>query len=157
MATQNLKNKHYYDKHAKPLEQINPGDSIRYRTGNVWTPAELISDSSNPRSYKIKTPAGRTIIRNRRHLLKTREGNAYSGAQHQHRMGLVEDNDQNNDQNNNQNNNQNVITDNQNNQQLNTHYQNNSNSTSISDTTARVTRSGRISRPPTYLNDYVKK
>ena len=23
-----MKNKHYYDKHAKPLEQINPGDSI---------------------------------------------------------------------------------------------------------------------------------
>ena len=45
------KNKQYYDRHAKPLEQINTGDHIRYRTGNNWTPAELVSDSSNPRSY----------------------------------------------------------------------------------------------------------
>ena len=35
-----------YDKHAKPLEQINPGDSIRYRTGKTWTPAELITENS---------------------------------------------------------------------------------------------------------------
>ena len=103
---------------------MNPGDSIRYRTGNSWTPAELISGSANPRSYKLKTPAGRIIIRNRRHLLKTRENDAYSGAQHQHRMSLVEDNDKNNiSENNDQNvpievNDQNILPGNQNNQQL---------------------------------------
>ena len=156
------KNKKYYDKHAKPLEPMNPGDSIRYRTGNSWTPAELISGSANPRSYKLKTPAGRIIIRNRRHLLKTKENDAYSGAQHQHRMSLVEDNDKNNiSENNDQNvpievNDQNILPGNQNNQQLSTHIPNNFSSNGISDTTSRVTRSGRVSRPPTYLKDYVR-
>ena len=38
---------------------------------------------------------GKIIIRNRRHLLKTKEGDAYFSAQHQHKMGLVDDSDQN--------------------------------------------------------------
>ena len=149
-----IKNKSNYDKHAKPLEQINPGDTIRYKTGKTWTPAELISDNNtNPRSYKIKTPAGNTIIRNRRHLLKTKENNnGYGLAQKQHQMSLVEDNDNyglaqqqhqmrlaednQNDQ---------IVPDNQNDNQL----------LNIPIRETVTTRSGRSSKPPSYLKDYV--
>ena len=91
--------------------------------------------------------------------MKTKEGDAYSNAQHQHKMGLVDDSDQNflveNDKNNLiEDNGQSVLTGNQNKEQLKTHKQN-SNSNNVSDTPTIVTRSGRVSRPPTYLKDYV--
>ena len=67
------KNKSHYDKHARPLPNLNPGDTVRYRTGKTWTPAKFISPAEKPRSYQVQTPSGRVIVRNRRHLLKTKE------------------------------------------------------------------------------------
>ena len=54
------------------MSKRKPG-VVRYRTGKTWTPAELIRESSGPRSYTIRSPAGNLIVRNRRHILDTRE------------------------------------------------------------------------------------
>ena len=145
-----MKNKNIYDKHAKPLEKINPGDSIRYRTGKTWTPAELIMEnSSNPRSFKIQTPAGNTIIRNRRHLLKTK-GDDYGNAKHQHEMTLVEDNQENENTLINNNNQRPIIE-----QNIPADIEITSNSNPATREPI-LTRSGRSSKPPSYLKDYVK-
>ena len=82
------KNKSYYDLHSRSLPKLSTNDSIRYRTGKIWTPAKLISEGDNPRSFKIQTPRGRTIVRNRRHLLKTNE-NMFENARHEHAMRHV--------------------------------------------------------------------
>ena len=80
------KSKSYYDIHAKPLSELTAGDTVRYRTGKTWTPAKLVSRNQNPRSYDIRTPAGKIIVRNRRHLLKTHENDIYRPAQQHHNV-----------------------------------------------------------------------
>ena len=82
------KSKSYYDMHSKNLPRLSTHDNIRYRTGKTWTPAKMISEGDNPRSFKIQTPGGRIIVRNRRHLLKTKE-NMFDNAQHDHAMRNV--------------------------------------------------------------------
>ena len=150
------KSKYYYDKNVKPLEPIKPSDYIRYRTGKTWTPAQVVEENtSNPRSYKIKTPSGNTIIRNRRHLLKSKERDSYGLAQKQHNMSLVDDIQHSHNQ---------QIINNEaelNEQQLLNNVLNDTAEAEVSNnlnTFARETRtrSGRISRPPSYLRDYVK-
>ena len=144
-----LNNQANYNKSAKPLEKIQTGDSVRYRTGKTWTPAELISENdTNPRSYKIKTPAGNTIVRNRRHLLKTNERENYIPAQQHHEMSMVEDN---------------ILSDNDILTNVNVPVNENipvEIEMPINDNiTVRepiLTRSGRNSKPPSYLKDYVR-
>ena len=45
-----------------------------------------MSRNQNPRSYDIRTPAGKIIVRNRRHLLKTHENDIYRPAQQHHNL-----------------------------------------------------------------------
>ena len=61
--------KNYYDRHVKPLNPINLGESVRVRLPGekVWSPAECV-DFSGPRSYLVKTGDG-VYRRNRRDLL----------------------------------------------------------------------------------------
>ena len=137
--------KYFYDKHSKGLETIEPGDSIRYKTGKTWTPAQLISEnSSNPRSFKIKTPSGRVINRNRRHLLKTKEGDNFSYARQLHDMANIETNNTSCFENREQNGNDNIHVNNDTNENLNVPVRD-----------SVVTRSGRTSKPPSYLKDFV--
>jgi hypothetical protein len=72
--------KAYYDRHAKPLPELNMENSVRYRQNKEWVPAKLIAEADKPRSYLVQTPTGRTICRNRRHLLQTPENAAYDQA-----------------------------------------------------------------------------
>ena len=69
--------KEYYDVHAKPLEKLEQGDTIRYRQGKSWLPAKLVSESGKPRSYNVMTPSGQIVTRNRRHLLRTNEQDSF--------------------------------------------------------------------------------
>ena len=62
-----------YDKSAKTLCDLKPGDVVRYKKGRLWKPAEVIGKNPNPRSYDIRTETGTILRRNRRHLRKTRE------------------------------------------------------------------------------------
>ena len=69
--------KRYYDRGAKGLEELRPGDTIRVRTGKEWQPAKLITKSPQPRSYEIQTEAGNVWRRNRHDILKTKEDHIY--------------------------------------------------------------------------------
>ena len=62
----------YYDKHAKDLTTLQPGQTIRVQIGKQWKPAVVTSASSEPRSYNVKTPDGRNYRRNRRHIMSSK-------------------------------------------------------------------------------------
>ena len=65
--------KFYHDQRAKPLSQLLPRESVRYRDGGKWKPAVVSSVHDAPRSYLIDTEGGRQLRRNRCHLQKTLE------------------------------------------------------------------------------------
>ena len=80
--------------HAKPLKDLQPGDTIRVRKDKSWAPAQLVSQASAPRRYNVRMPSGRVVIRNRRHILRTREGDIFEPARIQYRCrNEVEDNE----------------------------------------------------------------
>ena len=64
--------KQSYDRHAKELTTLQPGQNVRVQFGKQWRPAVVTSVSSEPRSYNIKTPDGQTYRRNRRHLMESK-------------------------------------------------------------------------------------
>lgn len=68
--------KYYYDRGAKPLSQLAPGEQIRVRNENKWEPGTVESKAGTPRSYVVQTERGQKLRRNRRHLLKTTENRA---------------------------------------------------------------------------------
>ena len=70
---QKAKQKAYYDRHVKPLGQIQSGGPVRVKLpGNSrWTPA-VCAGLVGPRRYQVDTERG-TFTRNRRHLLETNE------------------------------------------------------------------------------------
>ena len=57
MAPQS-KYKQYYDRSAKPLVQLQPGDTIRYRESGVWEPTVVIEPAGRPRSYVVENEHG---------------------------------------------------------------------------------------------------
>ena len=65
--------KEYYDRHAKPLPNVSPGEMVRMRLPGqkVWTPATCL-DSAGPRSFLIRS-GGAVFRRNRRDIIKTGE------------------------------------------------------------------------------------
>ena len=63
--------RHYYDRGCKPLPPLLPGQQVRIQdpTTNKWKPAVVEEKLQNlPRTYKIATPAGRVLRRNRQHV-----------------------------------------------------------------------------------------
>ena len=63
----------YYNKHAKPLEQIRVGDAVRMRLPGekTWSPGTCTANAG-PRSFRVQV--GETVYRrNRRQILKTGE------------------------------------------------------------------------------------
>jgi hypothetical protein len=74
------KAKKYFDNNkTKPLKPVKAGDTIRVRVGNTWQPALLLpmQTTNAPRSYNIRLPSGIETTRNRRHLLRTNEQDIY--------------------------------------------------------------------------------
>ena len=68
------KYKQYFDRKAKPLEELKPADTVRVRDGGQWKPAKLAEQqASEPRTYNLLMPSGRLWRRNRRDVMKTRE------------------------------------------------------------------------------------
>ena len=70
------KQKSYYDRQAKDLHTLNPGERIRVRQGNIWMPGFVDSKANMPRSYNIKTHDGRIFKRNRSDLLSVPENSS---------------------------------------------------------------------------------
>lgn len=67
------KQKQYYDRMAKYLPDLQPGEGIRMQKGDSWKPAVVLEKHEQPRSFIVKTPDGKLFRRNHRHLRKTRE------------------------------------------------------------------------------------
>lgn len=62
----------YFNRGARKLPQLHPGDNIRFRNQDKWTPARL-NHEDRTRSYQITLPSGYVTRRNRRDLLRTVE------------------------------------------------------------------------------------
>lgn len=73
MSDKKRRQKEYYDRHAKPLPNVSPGEIVRMRLPGqkVWTPATCL-DSAGPRSSLVKS-GGAVYRRNRRDIIKTSE------------------------------------------------------------------------------------
>ena len=65
--------KKIYDKTARALPNLKPGDVVRYQMGHPWKPAVVVDKLSNPCSYNIRTDTGNILRRKRRHLRITSE------------------------------------------------------------------------------------
>ena len=65
--------KRYYDRAAKPLAPLHPGDTVRVRNQRTWEPAVVTRKDHSPRSYWVDSGANTELRRNRRHLLRTGE------------------------------------------------------------------------------------
>ena len=64
----------HYDKGSKALPPLKKNELIRMQIQNRWLPATVVGEAGTPRSYNVLSPSGRVLRRNRRHLLKTGEG-----------------------------------------------------------------------------------
>jgi hypothetical protein len=74
LAEERSRQKSYYDRHTKPLPELNPSEAIRVSTPKGWKPAELIGKDPTPRSYQIKMgEQARQYRRNRQMIMNTRE------------------------------------------------------------------------------------
>ena len=51
---QQERQKHAYDKTARPLTTLQPGDHVRFKNRTLWQPAVVTEVSAHPRSYIIQ-------------------------------------------------------------------------------------------------------
>ncbi|XP_077485248.1 uncharacterized protein LOC144095362 [Amblyomma americanum] len=58
---------------GQQLPPLQPGDSVRIRSGSKWGTKAIVLDLVAPRSYRIMTEDGSEFRRNRQDLRKTRE------------------------------------------------------------------------------------
>ena len=66
----------YYDRNAKPLQDLRAGNNIRVRDGKMWKPALMLPQEQqppHPRSYNLQAESGNVWRRNRKDILKTKE------------------------------------------------------------------------------------
>ncbi|VDI70566.1 Hypothetical predicted protein [Mytilus galloprovincialis] len=67
------KQKHYYDRHSKPLEPLQNGQKVLVHDGNKWSKHATVKRKHHtPRSYVVETADGRLYRRNRKHLRPTK-------------------------------------------------------------------------------------
>ena len=137
-----IKQKYYHDRKAKNQSELNKGDIVRIRNDKNWERAGVVIEhAERPRSYKVKMENDKILDRNRNHLLK---GGEYNPIEIDCELVNVENNtNQSNEV---------VINEKVNETNLtNTHqdvrHENNN---------MYCTRSGRQSKPPAYLADFVK-
>ena len=73
--TQQQRQKYYHDRTAKPLAELQDGETVRMKKSPdaKWEPAKVLTKHQTSRSYLVETPDGTVYRRNRRHLLKTNE------------------------------------------------------------------------------------
>lgn len=63
----------YYDVHAKRLPEFHAGDMVRMQSGDKWKPAVVLKQLDQPRSYLVRSPEGKKLRRNGKHLRPTAE------------------------------------------------------------------------------------
>ncbi|KAK3926756.1 hypothetical protein KUF71_015092 [Frankliniella fusca] len=70
LRARQAKQKAHYDQTAAMRKPLHPGPAYA-RTegpGSQWTPVNIISDASRPRSYTVRLPTGNLVDRSRRHI-----------------------------------------------------------------------------------------
>ena len=82
LQTEKNKQKGYYDRNAKTLKPILPGQNIRYHTDCGWNEATVTKLNEAPRSYEIQTPDGQELRRDRQQLMTTNEKQLSNEPQH---------------------------------------------------------------------------
>ena len=89
-----VKEKHYFDQHAKHLPTLEKGDRIRVQMGSHWKAGVVTEHAGTPRSYKIRTDEGREYRRNRRVLMKSPEsGSSTTDVSPHHESPMVRANE----------------------------------------------------------------
>ena len=84
--------KTHFDVNVKDLPKLELGDTVRIQDGKVWKPARVVAvHSKAPRSYMVDTPTGRVLRHNRRHLLRTREGDILNPAKAHYKAARRDD------------------------------------------------------------------
>jgi transposase InsO family protein len=73
LKTRQGRYKEYFDRGTKQLSKLYPGDSVRLKSGRIWTPAIVTGKHTAPRSYHVTTESGQSYRRNRKFLNKTLE------------------------------------------------------------------------------------
>lgn len=67
------KQKHYYDRSAHPASQLSVGDQVRLQQSNRnWTNATVMASAGKPRSFLVRTDAGKDFRRNTSQIHRTR-------------------------------------------------------------------------------------
>ena len=66
------KQKYFYDKSKRNLNELKPGDTIRVQNEKKREPCVAIQKADTPRSYHVQTQRG-SYRRNRKHLMKMNE------------------------------------------------------------------------------------
>ena len=66
MKQRKEKQKFYYDRYTKPLENLVVGDSVMMQVKNYWKPAKVAAVTQNTPEV-VQTPEGQTYCRNRHH------------------------------------------------------------------------------------------
>ena len=72
LITRQEKQKVYFDRNAKPLGTLTPGDPVQIQNGSRWEPAVVMAADPNLRSYIVRK-GDKQYRRNRKHLLKTKD------------------------------------------------------------------------------------
>ena len=137
----------YYDRGSKELKQFNIGDNVKIHNENKTKPHNdgiITNIDSNPRSYEIKTENGNIIKRNRKDLTK---GIAFN----ENRDYIDDMNPLSSESLAEPIVNQNVDN---NNLECNNNGSNNELNNDICKSPPIVTRSGRVSHRPKYLQEY---
>ena len=62
--------KKFYDIGSRVLPPVNEGERVRVQVRDRWKEATVEEKLSSPRSYKVRTPTGQVIRRNRVHIRK---------------------------------------------------------------------------------------
>lgn len=135
MTVRKNKQKQYYDRNTKPLNDLEKGDIVRIRSQgreNEWKKG-IVEEKVNINSYNVKTEDGGIYRRNRRHLRSSKEQFELNDPNVE-----MKDNDRQDDS---------CVR---------------SNETSCENTEHSLVqvaprRSGRVRREPSYLKDYVMK
>ena len=76
LAEKKQKQKRQYDKHARDLSPLRPGQEVRIQDPRItrkWAPATVQRVCPEPRSYYVETQNGALLRRNRRHIQHTAE------------------------------------------------------------------------------------
>ena len=76
-----VKSGKYFDRRTRELKPLKEGDTVRVRVQDKWKPAQLISARAHePRSYDLRMENGNVWRRNRHDILKTAEQDIYHRA-----------------------------------------------------------------------------